>query len=119
MGGQPFVYILDKEYAWYPAQLIKQDGKKATVKAFLYDDEQKIVCDGGRGSKNSEERVVDLKHYTANVLPLQNVDSNGDLIEFPDMVELPYLHEVCRHRLFQFEIVVVGLFSIGLKSSRR
>lgn len=94
MGGQPYVYILHKEYAWHPAQLIKSEGKKATVKVPIYATEKAIISDGGRGAKKSEEQVVDLKHYNANVLPLQNVDSNGDLIEFPDMVELPYLHEV-------------------------
>lgn len=93
MGGQPFVYILSKEFAWAPAQLEKQEGMKATVKVPTYSSEQAIVCDGGRGAKKSESKVVDLKQYTANVLPLQNVDDNGDLIEFPDMVELPYLHE--------------------------
>ncbi|CAB9523006.1 Unconventional myosin [Seminavis robusta] len=59
----------------------------------LYSDEQAICSDGGRGAKKSEQRVVDLKNYTAQVLPLQNVDANGDLIVFQDMVELPYLHE--------------------------
>ena len=99
MGGQPYVYILHKEYAWHPAQLLKTEGKKATVKVPIYPNEKAIISDGGRGAKKSEEQVVDLKHYNANVLPLQNVDSNGDLIEFPDMVELPYLHEV-RKRCF-------------------
>jgi hypothetical protein len=96
MGGNSFVYILHKEYAWYPATMTSTDGKKATVKVPQYADEQSIISDGGRGAKKHEEQVIDLKHYNAGVLPLQNVDSNGDLIEFPDMVELPYLHEVRR-----------------------
>ena len=91
-GG--YVYILHKEYAWHPATLIENQGKKAKVSVPIYDDEQSIVSDGGKGAKKKEEQMVDLKHYTAGVLPLQNVDSNGNLIEFPDMVDLPYLHEV-------------------------
>ena len=94
MGGNSFVYILHKEFAWHPATLIKTEGGKATVEVPIYPDEQSIASDGGRAAKKKETQVIDLKHYTANVLPLQNVDSNGDLIEFPDMVELPYLHEV-------------------------
>jgi len=94
MGGSSFVYILSKEFAWHPATLTKTEGKKAHVKVPIYADEKSICSDGGRGAKKSEDQVIDLKHYTANVLPLQNVDANGDLIMFPDMVELPYLHEV-------------------------
>ena len=95
MGGNSYVYILHKEYAWHPATLIKTEGKKAHVSVPQYPDEQAIASDGGRaaGGKHADQ-VVDLKYYTAGVLPLQNVDANGDLIEFPDMVELPYLHEV-------------------------
>ena len=94
MGGNSFVYILNKDYAWIPATLKETKGGKATCDVPQYADEQSICSDGGRKAKSTKQEVVDLKHYTANVLPLQNVDANGDLIEFPDMVELPYLHEV-------------------------
>ena len=58
-----------------------------------------MICDGGRSAKGEEERVVKLKDYPAKVLPLQNVDGNGNMPEYADMVELPYLHEV-RQDLF-------------------
>lgn len=89
-----FVYIKHKDYAWIPAIQTGNDGKKATVSVPQYPDEQSIDSDGGRAAKKSVEEKVDLKHYANGVLPLQNVDNMGNLLVFPDMVELPYLHEV-------------------------
>ena len=53
-----------------------------------------MVCDGGRAAKKGEQKMINLKDYAHGVLPLQNVDANGNLVEFADMVKLPYLHEV-------------------------
>ena len=89
-----WVYIKSKEHAWVPAIQTHTDGKKATVMVPQYPDEQSMDSDGGRGAKKSVEEIVDLKGYTSAVLPLQNVDGSGMLLEYPDMVELPYLHEV-------------------------
>jgi len=88
-----YVYILDQEFAWRPAILDDQKGDKAFCTVPQYADEQSMISDGGRSAKKGEEVVIDLKQYPHKVLPLQNVDSNGNLIEFPDMVKLPYLHE--------------------------
>jgi hypothetical protein len=52
------------------------------------------VCDGGKKAKNWIEAEVDLSDYNKGVLPMQNVDENGNLRKFADMVELPFLHEV-------------------------
>ena len=88
-------YIKDADYAWVPAILSKTDGDKAYVQVPQYRDEQSIMSDGGRASKGEPiEKVVSLKDYAHNVLPLQNVDKNGCLTEHADMVKLPYLHEV-------------------------
>jgi hypothetical protein len=93
------VYIKDPEYGWRPAVLENLDGDKATVRAPEYANEHKMVSDGGRtATSKGEQKVIDLKKYAHNVLPLQNVDAEGMLIEFPDMVKLPYLHEVSLHR---------------------
>ena len=89
-----WVYIKSKEHAWVPAIQTHTDGKKATVQVPQYPNEQAMDSDGGRGAKKSVEETVDLKGYTSGVLPLQNVDNTGNLLEFPDMVELPYLHQV-------------------------
>ena len=52
-----------------------------------------MICDGGRSAKKGEQKTIDLKKYPHKVLPLQNVDHNGTLAQYPDMVRLPYLHE--------------------------
>jgi len=88
------VYIKDPEYAWIPATMNKEEGGKAYVTVPQYKDEQSITSDGGRAAKSTVEQVVNLKDYPHKVLPLQNVDKNGNLLEFADMVQLPYLHEV-------------------------
>lgn len=91
------VYIKDPEYAWIPAVLDRSEGDKAHVKVPQYKDEQSIASDGGRNAKSSIDDVVNLKEYPHKVLPLANVDGNGNLLEFADMVQLPYLHEVSHH----------------------
>jgi len=88
------VYIKDPEYAWIPATMDKEEGGKAYVTVPQYKDEQAIASDGGRAAKSTVEQVVKLSDYPHKVLPLQNVDTNGNLLEFSDMVQLPYLHEV-------------------------
>jgi len=88
------VFVKDNEWGWIPAVQQKIVGDKATVKVFKYKNEQSVACDGGRAAKGKGDEIeVKLKDYPNNVLPLQNVDANGDLIEFADMVKLPYLHE--------------------------
>jgi hypothetical protein len=56
--------------------------------------------DGGRNAKKGQQQTIDLKEYPSKVLPLQNVDHNGNLTAYPDMVRLPYLHEVRCGELF-------------------
>lgn len=90
-----FVFIRDPEYAWIPAIKKSDDGKKAQVSVPQYPDEQSIVCDGGQSAKKFEDDVVDLKEYNRGLLPMQNVNASGQAKVFPDMVELPFLHEVC------------------------
>jgi len=98
MGGgsgesSSFVFIRDPEYAWIPCTKIGGDANKARVKVPQYEDEQAIACDGGAGAKSWEEEEVGLKDYNRGVLPMQNVDPAGNLKPFPDMVNLPFLHE--------------------------
>lgn len=93
-SGDTLVYVKHPEFAWVPAKLLDTQGDKATVSIPQYKDQQSIVSDGGRGAKKWEEQTVNLKDYPHKVLPLQNVDGNGCLLECADMVSLPYLHEV-------------------------
>lgn len=98
MGGDKqtsFVFIRDPEYAWIPCIKKGDDGKKAQVSVPQYPDEQSIICDGGQSAKKFEDEEVALKEYNRGVLPMQNVNASGDLRPFADMVELPFLHEVC------------------------
>ena len=46
------VYIMDKKYAWVPARLVENMGDKAIVSVPVYDDESKILSDGGKGAKS-------------------------------------------------------------------
>lgn len=84
----------DPDYAWIPAKLVRSSGNVADVQIPEYADEQATVCDGGKKAKNWIEAEVDLSDYNKGVLPMQNVDENGNLRKFADMVELPFLHEV-------------------------
>ena len=88
-----YVFIKDPEYGWRPAILEETRGDQAIVAVPEYKDEQSMMC-GANTGKKGEQGSVSLKDYPANVLPLQNVDHNGNIQEFPDMVKLPYLHEV-------------------------
>jgi len=99
MGGdeepQSYVFVMDPTYGWRPAvQEGPAKGDKAVVSIPEYKTEASMQCDGGRAAKKGEQKEIDLKKYAHGVLPLQNVDANGNLIEFADMVKLPYLHEV-------------------------
>jgi len=94
------VFIRDPVYGWRPAVQEQIDGDTATVQVPEYPSEQAMACDGGRNGKSGETRTIKLKDYPSGVLPLQNVDANGNLVECPDMVKLPYLHEVCRDLAF-------------------
>ena len=89
-----YVFIRDPDFAWRPAIQEGTQGGKAVVNVPQYRDEQAMMSDGGRSAKTGVQGTVNLKDYHAEVLPLQNVDSNGNCMDFPDMVKLPYLHEV-------------------------
>ena len=91
-----YVYVTSKDHAWIPATLIDADqaAGQAHVEIPQYADEQSIVCDGGASAKTTKQEWVTLKNYPNHHLPLQNVTAKGDLIEYPDMVDIPFLHEV-------------------------
>lgn len=90
------VFIRDDVYGWRPAVQEKINGDKAIVTVPEYPSELAMACDGGRAAKKGQQRTINLKDYPSGVLPLQNVDANGNLVECADMVKLPYLHEVSR-----------------------
>lgn len=113
------VFIRDDEYGWRPAVQEKINGNKAIVRVPDYPSEQAMACDGGRNAKKGVTREINLKDYPSNVLPLQNVDANGDLIECADMVKLPYLHEVGQLELIALADTTILNFSNNFNLTRR
>jgi len=93
-SNSSYVYIRDPEYAWIPAIKESSTDKTAIVRIPQYSNEQSTICDGGATAKSWEDDVeIKLKDYNRGVLPMQNVDAGGNLKAFPDMVNLPFLHE--------------------------
>lgn len=106
------VYISSPDYGWLPAKVlsINATSKKALVEVKDYEDDLYIpACEvssainptaaqirrSGNRSVPSKQIEIDLQEYGEGVLPLQNVDEDGKLIEVCDMVDLSFLHEVC------------------------
>eukprot|EP00536_Pseudo-nitzschia_multiseries_P013607 jgi/Psemu1/212206/e_gw1.593.27.1 len=71
-----------------------------TLSVPQYRNEQAIRCDGGRmASHGYKTEIIDFSRpenqamYPNQHLPLQNVNSEGELQVVEDMVDLPFLHE--------------------------
>ena len=96
------MFLKDPDYAWIPAKLIRQNGNTADVQIPEYSNEQNTICDGGKSAKKIIDAEVDLTYYSKCVLPMQNVNESGMMKTFPDMVELPFLHEVSYKSFFSF-----------------
>nr|WVH45740.1 MyoA [Craspedostauros australis] len=95
------VYIPSKEHAWIPARIIEYKdaapsdsadapGPILTVSIPVYRSEQEIKSDGGRSASRFDKTTISM---SIQQLPLQNVNSEGQLVPVPDMVDLPFLHE--------------------------
>lgn len=96
-----YVYIRSEEYAWIPGRLLETntDKKEAIVSVAHFADEQDIKSGVVRDIKKYDKVTVNLKDYENQALLLQNVNDQGTLIEVQDMVDLPFLHEVCTEKL--------------------
>ena len=102
------VYIADEAYAWLPANVIKVDGDDVTVSVSLpktwlnntvlspdstIDDLEDAIsdCDGTVDlEEGASIRIVNLKDYPRQELPLQNGKRS---LGKRDMADLPFLHE--------------------------
>lgn len=80
------VYVTHDEYGWVPGRILSSTDKHAVVLA-------KLPLDKDGEEHVEQELTVQLKNYDNNALPLQNVDTQGNLIEVKDMVDLSFLHE--------------------------
>jgi hypothetical protein len=94
------VYLRSAQNVWVPALQLKTHNGKATVAVPKVKSEQDMLhC--AKASKNfryHDNETIDLREYPNGVLPLQNVDCNGNLEDYMDMVDLPFMHEVRRFR---------------------
>lgn len=66
-----------------------------------------------RKNRYHDNQLVDLKDYPNGVLPMQNVDANGRLDDYKEMVDLPSMSEV---RSLRSSVFVV-LNSAALRST--
>lgn len=97
MDTETPVYLKSADHGWIPALQLKQvsGGKMARVAMPKFKQENDILtC--GKMSKAQLMDTIDIpfKDYDNNVLPVQNVDASGNLEDYKDMVELPFMHEV-------------------------
>lgn len=90
------VYIRSADHTWVPALQLKVHHGKAIVAVPKFKNEQEMVdCAKGPKSLRFENNAtVCLADYPSGVLPMQNVDSAGNLEDYMDMVDLPFMHEV-------------------------
>ena len=56
--------------------------------------------------KYHDNQIIDLSTYPTGHLPMQNVDQNGNLEDYKDMVDLPFMHEVRPDRLQTVRVAV-------------
>jgi len=98
---------LDSDFGWLSAKVLKSTGETVEVEVRDYEDDVNIpaceVSSSLRPTSSQKRRgdkvvpvkkvTVQLKDYSGGVLPLQNVDEDGKLIEVEDMVDLSFLHE--------------------------
>jgi hypothetical protein len=92
------VYLRSADHTWVPALQLKLHGDgKATVAIPKFKNGEQDMMNCAKASKSfpyNDNQVVDVKQYPNGVLPMQNVDANGNLEEYKDMVDLPFMHEV-------------------------
>ena len=90
-----YVYLRSNDNSWVPAKQLKVDGDKAKVARAIFKNEQEMLSCAREGKqKYADNELIDLNEYPNKVLPMQNVDVNGNLEDYKDMVELPFMHEV-------------------------
>lgn len=91
------VYLKSVDNTWIPALQLKVHNDKATVSVPKFKSGEKDMINCAKESKAfpyNDNQIIDLKDYPNGLLPMQNVDSNGNLEEYKDMVDLPFMHEV-------------------------
>ncbi|GAX24070.1 hypothetical protein FisN_9Hh321 [Fistulifera solaris] len=103
------VYLKSAAHGWIPAVQLKQvaGGKMARVAVPKFKHENDVLTCGKMTKAQLMDTIdIPFADYDNNVLPVQNVDANGNLEDYKDMVELPFMHEAAilynlklRHKL--------------------
>ena len=103
---QTHVYVRDEESCWVPALQVHSHGRKAVIVRPIFKTEQQMLQCGARNKqKYTKEETVDISSYPNGCLPMQNVDANGHLEDYKDMVELCFMHEVSIHSMIENVLV--------------
>jgi hypothetical protein len=95
------VYLKSAAHGWIPAVQLKQvaGGKMARVAVPKFKHENDVLTCGKMTKAQLMDTIdIPFADYDNNVLPVQNVDANGNLEDYKDMVELPFMHEVRHER---------------------
>lgn len=88
------VYVRSNDdNCWVPARQLKAHNGRAILAVPALTENDMLCCLKAK-QRYQENAIIDLEDYPDNVLPKQNVDSNGNLQDFRDMVDLPFMHEV-------------------------
>lgn len=96
------VYLRSSEHCWIPALQLKTTNGKARIALPKFKTEQELMSCSRQGKKfYHDSQLIDLADYTNGVLPMQNVDANGSIEDYKDMVELPFMHEVSSTSLYR------------------
>jgi hypothetical protein len=113
------VYLRSADHSWIPALQLKTNDGKAVVSVpkFVKGENDMMSCltASKQFPYQANNQVIDLKDYPNSVLPMQNVDSNGNLEEYKDMVDLPFMHEV-RIRSSLVHLCIIYLFNFSRSS---
>jgi len=90
------VYLRSADHSWIPALQVHSANGKATVAVRRKIKSEQELMGAAKTIKETthEQKVVDLSSYPNGVLPMQNVNMNGHIEDYKDMVELPFMHEV-------------------------
>jgi len=84
------VFVLDSVHGWLPGKVVSIDEEKACCDVIVTGS----IGAGDFDEKDTKEtRTVKLSEYSNRVLPLQNLDENGDKLIVEDVCDLPSLHE--------------------------
>jgi hypothetical protein len=91
------VYLKSKDHCWVPALQLKTFNGKATVAVPRITKEEELLhCSNTSKQFRFDNQVVNLADYKDGIIPMQNVDHRGNLEDYKDMVDLPFMHEVGR-----------------------